>query len=84
MNYSDNKIGNVSLSTNGSEIVYKIDTGAEVNVISKTEFNTLKSKPKLSDMNIKHTTYNNTMISIAGNVNYQSKDLVRVLIYLSL
>ena len=34
--YSDKKIWNVSLSTNGSEIVYKIDSGAEVNVISKT------------------------------------------------
>ena len=64
--YSDNKIWNVSLSTNGSKIVYKIDTGAEVNVISKAEFNTLNRKPKLSDTNIKLTAYNNTKIPIAG------------------
>ena len=38
----------------------QIDTDAEVNVISKAEFNTLKSKPKLSDTNIKLTAYNNT------------------------
>ena len=65
-NYSGNKIWNVSLSTNGSKIVYKIDTGAEVNVISKAEFNTLNRKPKLSDTNIKLTAYNNTKIPIAG------------------
>ena len=64
--YSDNKIWNVSLSTNGSEIVYKIDTGTEVNFIAKAEFNTRKRNPKLSDTNMKLAAYNNTKIPIAG------------------
>ena len=37
-----------------------------MNVVSKAEFNTLKSKPKLSDTNIKPTAYNNPKIPIAG------------------
>ena len=36
-----------------------------MNVVSKAEFNTLKSKPKFSDTNIKPTAYNNTKIAIA-------------------
>ena len=76
-NYSDNKIWDTSLSTNSSEIVYKIDTGAEVNVISKAEFNTLKRKPKLSDTNIKLTAYNNTKIPIAGECELSIERLVK-------
>ena len=36
-----------------------------MNVVSKAEFNTLKSKPKFSDTNIKPTAYSNTKIAIA-------------------
>ena len=66
-NYSDIKIWNAFLSTNGIEIVCKVDTGAKLNVVSKAEFNTLKSKSKLPETDIKLTAYNNTKITIAGN-----------------
>ena len=58
-----------------SKIVYKIDTGTEMNVISKEEFNTLKSKPRLSDLNSKLTAYNNTKIPIAAERELSIKRL---------
>ena len=45
----------------------KVENGAELNVVSKAEFNTLKSKSKLPETDIKLTAYNNTKITIAGN-----------------
>ena len=41
----------VSLSIQGSELDFKIDTGADISVISENTFSRLKFKPKLSNVN---------------------------------
>ena len=43
----------VSLSIQGSELDFKIDTGADVSVISENTFSSLKFKPKLRNVNAK-------------------------------
>ena len=61
--YSDNKIWNVSLSTNGSEII----------VLSQRQ--SLTHSRVNPDMNIKLKAYNNTKISIAGKCELSIKRL---------
>ena len=46
-----------------------------MNVISKEQFNTLRSKPRLSDLNSKLTAYNNTKIPIAAEHELSIKRL---------
>ena len=46
---------NVLSESNGSEINYKICTGAQVKVLPKTEFAKLFKKPKLKPTKIKLT-----------------------------
>ena len=44
---------NVILSTNGTSVTYKIDTGAQVNVLPKKLFYSLSNSPKLKPTAIK-------------------------------
>ena len=41
----------ISLGKPGSEVDLKIDTGADISVISENTFSSLKFKPKLSNVN---------------------------------
>ena len=54
----------VLLDTNGSDIQYKIDTGAECNVLQKVVYNRLLSRPKLKKTSVKLSTYNGTEIPV--------------------
>ena len=56
----------ISLSTNGSDVLYKLDTGAQVNILPKSEYVNLANKPKLKDTKIKLTAYNSTKIPVLG------------------
>ena len=56
----------ISLSTNGSDVLYKLDTGAQVNILPKSEYMKLAQKPKLKETKIKLTAYNSTKIPVLG------------------
>ena len=56
----------VVLNTNGSDISYKIDSGAQVNILSKKEFFSLQNRPGLKDTKIKLKAYNGSSIPVLG------------------
>ena len=56
----------VELETNGTLVCYKIDTGAEANILPYHEFQRLKNPPKLLSSLVKLTAYNGTSIPIKG------------------
>ena len=54
------------METNGSNVRYKLDTGAQVNVLPKYQYNRLLQKPKLKSTKVKLTAYNGTNIPVVG------------------
>ena len=54
------------LDTNGSDIEYKIDTGAQCNVLPKVVYNQLLDRPKLKKTSVKLSAYNGTEIPVSG------------------
>ena len=54
------------MDTNGSNVRYKLDTGAQVNVLPKSQYNSLTRKPKLKNTKVKLTAYNGTNIPVVG------------------
>ena len=56
----------VNLETAGEDICYKIDTGAQVNVLPKKMFDKLTPRPKLKNTSVKLSAYNDTSIPVAG------------------
>ena len=56
----------ISLQSNGSDIEYKIDTGAQVNVLPYEQYLRLQKKPKLHKMGIQLSAYNGTSIPVSG------------------
>jgi hypothetical protein len=56
----------VGMDTNGSNVRYKLDTGAQVNVLPKSQYNRLIRKPKLKNTKVKLTAYNGTNIPVVG------------------
>ena len=52
----------MNLETNDTNIEFKIDTGADANVISYKDFKSLKIRPKLNPSKLRLTAYNNTTI----------------------
>ena len=57
---------NVILSTNGTNVTYKIDTCAQVNVLPKKLFYFLSNRPKLKPTAIKLTAYSGSNILVIG------------------
>ena len=53
-----------NLPTNGKYIKFKLDTGAEVNVLPKNVFDKLHPRPKLSRSAVKLSAYNNSVASV--------------------
>ena len=47
----------IDMETNGSNVRYKLDTGAQVNVLPKYQYNRLLQKPKLKSTKVKLTAY---------------------------
>ena len=64
---SKNKIDwTVDMDTNRSHVRYKLDTGAQVNVMPKFEYNRLLKKPMLQRKKVTLTAYNGTSIPVVG------------------
>ena len=53
----------VKLETNGTDVIYKIDSGAQVNVMHESIYKTLKKKPGL-ETKLKLTAYNGSQIPV--------------------
>ncbi len=56
----------VTLEMNGADVPFKIDTGAQCNVIPKHLLQKLSPKPKLKPATIKLSAYNGTPIPVSG------------------
>ena len=54
------------LSTNGTDVNYRIDTGAEVNVMPLSIYHDLHEKPLLDNTNVTLTAYNGSSIPVRG------------------
>ena len=67
----------VRLETNNESVKYRIDTGAQVNVLPRHLFKTLSPSPKLKSTPIKLSAYNCSNIPVHGKcillVNYRGK-----------
>ena len=67
--YSLNTLTNkwtVLLGTNESDIQYKIDTGAQCNVLPKVVYNQLLDRAQLKKTSVKLSAYNGTEIPVSG------------------
>ena len=56
----------VSLEMNGAIAIFKIDTGAQCNVIPKSLLKNLSLRPTLKPTTMKLSAYDGTEISVAG------------------
>ena len=65
----------VNLNTNDTNICFKIDSGAQVNVISCKQFFKLRSRPSTKNSNIKLTAYNGSSIPVTGRCILRIKHL---------
>ena len=59
----------IRLETNNESIKYKIDTGAQVNVLLRHLFKKLSSSPKLKSTPIKLSAYNGSSIPVHSKCN---------------
>ena len=57
---------NITLSSNGTPMSYKIDTGAQCNVIFVESLENVSPKPDLQPVNVKLFTYNGSKIPLVG------------------
>ena len=56
----------VKFETNGTDVIYKIDSGAQVNVMPESIYETLKQKSELKPTKVKLTAYNGSQIPVIG------------------
>ena len=54
------------IQTNNTLVTYKLDTGAEINVLPKTVYMEMQDKPKLLPTAVTLTAYNDTSIPVIG------------------
>ena len=59
-------IWNVALDVCGTMVTFKIDTGAQVNVLPKSQYNKLLKRPKFLKSSTKLKAYNGSSIPVAG------------------
>ena len=57
---------NITLSTNGTPLSYKIDTGTQCNVIPVESLGNISPKPDLQPVTIKLSAYNGSKIPVVG------------------
>ena len=57
---------NITLSTNDALITFKLDTGAQVNILPQDDFNKLPKKSKLHSCKVKLSAYNGSSIPVLG------------------
>ena len=69
----------VKLETNGTDVIYKIDSGAQVSVLPESTYKTLKQKSELKPTKVKLTAYNGSQIPVIGQwegkINYRGKNV---------
>ena len=65
-NYTPGTDWSMNLETNGSDVTYKLDTGAQANVMPKSEYLKLIRKPKLKVTRAKLTAYSGSSIPVLG------------------
>ena len=67
----------VPIDTNGSLIPYKLDTGAQVNILSRDDYQQLKQKSQLLPSMVKLSAYNGSAIPVTEksvlNLHYKGK-----------
>ena len=56
----------ISLSVNENDVIFKLDTGAQVKILPKSEFSKLVQKPKLNESKVQLAAYNKTIIPVLG------------------
>ena len=56
----------IALSSNGTPISYKIDTGAQCNAIPTESLESISPKPDLQRVNVKLSAYNGYKIPVVG------------------
>ena len=56
----------VKLETNGTDVIYKIDSGAQVNVMPESIYKTLKEKSELKPTKVNLTAYNGSQVTVIG------------------
>ena len=69
----------VKFETNGTDVIYKIDSGAQVNVMPESIYKTLKQKSESKPTKVKLTAYNGSQIPVIGQcegkINYRGKNV---------
>ena len=56
----------VTLSTNGANMCYRIDYGAQVNVISEKQIETLQTKPRITKSTATLSAYHGSNVQVKG------------------
>ena len=62
----------IALSSNGTQVSYKIDTGAQCNVIPTESLENISPKPDLQPVNVKLSAYNGSKILVVGKCSFDS------------
>ena len=72
------------IQTNNTLVKYKLDIGAEINVLPKSVYKGMQDKPKLIPTAVTLTAYNDTNIPIIGKciANIQIKDKVTPVLFM--
>ena len=69
----------VKLKTSGIDVIYKIDSGAQFNVMPESIYKTLKQKSESKPTKVKLTAYNGSQIPVIGQcegkINYRGKNI---------
>lgn len=55
-----------TLQVNDTNIIFKLDTGAQANVISETEYKKIRPRPKLHSTKVRVTRYSGAKIPVQG------------------
>ena len=63
----------VNLIINKNFTTFKIDTGAQTNVMTKSKFDELQKHEKLVPTNVKLTTYSGQSLQVHGKVTFRTK-----------
>ena len=69
---SDDK-WSIDLDTNGTLINFKIDSGAQVNILPLNEYYRLQNRSKLPSNSIKLSAYNGSRITLKGSYKIRLK-----------
>ena len=56
----------MDLEANGTQLKFKLDTGAQCNILPKSIYLKLRKKPKLHKTKISLKAHNNSTISVCG------------------